>query len=248
MISNIPVKNLQEPYSNGLAYITQKFANPDSKYPLGVHNGIDIGSKEAEPTPIKAILGGLVKVARWDQDNNINPKGELGYGQMVRIWTPTDFGFIEYLYAHLGWFAYDGDQLQCDGIKVVEDQQVARGDVIGTMGSTGFSTGKHLHLGKRLRDKAGNIITPAGTIANNGGYIDPFNDLFLDDMKPRIRFVFKGTAYGVMDGLFVPLGKPEPSVALGGQLANNPELTQAEFDKLVKPFLVEPGSTTVTKP
>ena len=45
---------------------------------------------------------------------------------------------IATLYAHLS------------RIDVVADQFVSRGDIIGAVGSTGFSTGPHLHFEVRL--------------------------------------------------------------------------------------------------
>jgi murein DD-endopeptidase MepM/ murein hydrolase activator NlpD len=47
--------------------------------------------------------------------------------------------------------------LHLDTILVKEGQRVKRGQTIGTMGNTGYSTGTHLHL----------------SITKNGQYIDP---------------------------------------------------------------------------
>lgn len=87
------------------------------------HPGIDIGEKTGDP--IYAADGGVVVYAGW---NN------WGYGNMVVI----DHGNgWQTLYAHLsGW-------------SVVCGQSVSQGAYIGAAGSTGNSSGPHLHFEMR---------------------------------------------------------------------------------------------------
>lgn len=85
------------------------------------HKGLDIANK-AGPGVLAADSGTVV-VAGW-------PDG-YGYGNRVVI----DHGNgYRTLYAHL------------QTIYVVSGQTVKRGDAIGKMGSTGRSTGTHLHF------------------------------------------------------------------------------------------------------
>jgi len=85
------------------------------------HKAIDIANKSAPN--ILAADSGTVVVAGW-------PDG-VGYGNRVVI----DHGNgYRTLYAHLS------------RVSVVVGQTVARGNVIGKMGSTGRSTGTHLHF------------------------------------------------------------------------------------------------------
>ena len=85
------------------------------------HKGIDIANRAAPN--ILAADSGTVIVAGW-------PDG-YGYGNRVLI----DHGNgMRTLYAHLS------------GIYVSVGQTVRRGDTIGRMGSTGRSTGTHLHF------------------------------------------------------------------------------------------------------
>ncbi|HBB56851.1 TPA: hypothetical protein DEW47_00965 [Patescibacteria group bacterium] len=110
-------------------YITQYFGNTEfaknGAYNGKGHNGVDF--RASEGTEIKAALEGEViainsKVAYMCQ-----------YGKWVLIRHPNG---LTTLYAHLS--------LVPDRIKV--GQKVTMGQVIGYSGSTGYSTGPHLHF------------------------------------------------------------------------------------------------------
>ncbi len=92
-----------------------------SQYFSWYHPGIDLPNRSAPP--ILAADGGTVVVAGWP-DN-------YGYGNRVVI--DHENGY-KTLYAHLS------------NIYVSVGQQVSRGQTIGQMGSTGRSTGTHLHF------------------------------------------------------------------------------------------------------
>lgn len=83
------------------------------------HHGVDIRLRTGDP--IHAAFGGTVRVA--------SRMG--GYGNCVVLRHPNG---LETLYGHLS------------KINVKHGQQVAAGDVIGLGGSTGNSTGPHLHF------------------------------------------------------------------------------------------------------
>jgi hypothetical protein len=89
------------------------------EYLDGHHTGLDIGASEGGP--LLAARDGQVADARWDDR----------YGNVVRI-AHAD-GLVT-LYAHLSEFA------------VTDGQAVSAGQVIGYVGSTGKSTGPHLHF------------------------------------------------------------------------------------------------------
>lgn len=94
------------------------------------HKGLDIANKSGGS--ILAADSGVVVVAGWP-DN-------VGYGNRVMV----DHGNgYRTLYAHLS------------RISVAVGQTVNRGDVLGLMGSTGRSTGTHLHF--EIRSSSGNI-------------------------------------------------------------------------------------------
>ena len=88
------------------------------------HGGIDLGAPKG--TPIRAALPGTVYVVRY---------ANSGYGYHVMI--DHGGGFVT-LYAH------------CSKILATEGQQVEAGTMIAEVGSTGRSTGNHLHFEVRI--------------------------------------------------------------------------------------------------
>jgi murein DD-endopeptidase MepM/ murein hydrolase activator NlpD len=88
--------------------------------PSANHYGIDIDGENGDP--ITAADNGVIVYAGWN---------DWGYGEMIVI----DHGQgWQTLYAHLS------------SVNVSCGQEVYRGDLIGTMGSTGNSSGPHLHF------------------------------------------------------------------------------------------------------
>jgi len=84
-----------------------------------MHEGIDLDASYG--SDVVAVAGGTVVSAGWDG----------GYGKQVQI---SHGGGLVTRYAHLS------------SIEVSVGESVDRGDVIGLVGSTGNSTGPHLHF------------------------------------------------------------------------------------------------------
>lgn len=106
------------------------------------HNGIDFGGKEG--TPVYAISDGIVRLAA----ENFYFNGTfvlLDHGQGLSS-----------VYLHL------------HKLHVINNQQVKKGELIGEIGSTGRSTGPHLHLGVQWYNKR---IDPAGLLNIKGEQI-----------------------------------------------------------------------------
>ena len=96
---------------------------------LAMHDGLDIGAPPA--TPVRAPAGGRVAVVGNDTK----------LGRLVAL----DHGYgIETEYGHLA------------KALVREGQKVRRGDIIGLVGSTGLSTGPHLHYMVKVNERAVN--------------------------------------------------------------------------------------------
>ncbi|GIW35563.1 peptidoglycan DD-metalloendopeptidase family protein [Meiothermus sp.] len=94
------------------------------------HTGIDLAAPTG--TPIYAARAGQVDTAGWSR---------FGYGLHVIL---DHGGAQETLYGHMSRIA------------VRPGQWVARGDLIGYVGSTGWSTGPHLHFEVRVGGAARN--------------------------------------------------------------------------------------------
>lgn len=94
------------------------------------HTGIDLAV--AKGTPIRASKGGTVITAGWSNT----------YGNYVII---SHSGGYQTLYAHMTKYT------------VKKGQVVNQGELIGYVGSTGYSTGPHLHFSVY---KNGNLVNP----------------------------------------------------------------------------------------
>lgn len=98
-----------------------------------LHKGIDFGAPKG--TTIKAAADGVVILAGWQN----------GYGNIVIINHGTGM-----------WTAYA--HIRRGGIKVSVGQSVKRGQKIAEVGSTGRSTGNHLHFEVRINEQAKNPL------------------------------------------------------------------------------------------
>ncbi len=95
---------------------------------VSTHTGTDIAGSGIAGTPILAIESGTVVKAQY---------GSTGYGNHVIIdhgTNSSDGNNYKSLYGH------------AVTLNVTKGQKVNRGDVIAYVGSTGYSTGPHLHL------------------------------------------------------------------------------------------------------
>ncbi len=107
------------------------------------HHGTDFGAKRG--TPLLAVNAGTVSFSGWMG----------GYGKVVKI---RHGGGYESLYAHQS------------RTRVKRGQKVKRGQIIGYVGSTGRSTGPHLHFG----------------LKKNGRWIDPMKVLRKKSIKSSV--------------------------------------------------------------
>lgn len=100
--------------------------NPFGDSSSEFHTGLDIGATPG--TPVMAAASGTVIFAGW----------RSGYGQLVEV----DHGNgLTTRYGHLS------------RIGVAAGQTLSRGETVGSVGSTGRSTGPHLHYEVRIYDQ-----------------------------------------------------------------------------------------------
>ncbi len=164
-ISLLPTKRpgvLEWPVSlasnGGMGYITQAFGERSNLYRGKPHNGLDIGVPIG--SPVYSAAEGVVT----HTDNNDQSRfRKYQYGIYVLLEHPNG---LSTLYAHLSK-------------SIVKDgEHVSRGQLIGYSGTTGYSTGPHLHLGlywsnsillKSIYPAAG--LVPVGVIINPQDYL-----------------------------------------------------------------------------
>jgi murein DD-endopeptidase MepM/ murein hydrolase activator NlpD len=120
----------REPVDN--VTLTSSFGNRKDPFNGGrrMHQGIDIPGPLG--TPVYATADGVVARAQWAN----------GYGNLVEI---NHGNGLETRYGHLS------------KLIAQPNERVRRGQLIGLMGSTGRSTGSHLHYEVRI---AGNAVNP----------------------------------------------------------------------------------------
>ncbi|MBK6706974.1 MAG: M23 family metallopeptidase [Sphingomonadales bacterium] len=106
------------------------------------HKGLDIAGPIG--APIYATADGIIGRAQWVS----------GYGKYVEV---EHGNAIQTRYGHLS------------AMNVYSGQRVRKGDVIGFMGSTGRSTGSHLHYEVRIAGEPVNptsFLEPAAKVSN----------------------------------------------------------------------------------
>lgn len=114
--------------------LTTYFGDNAAYYGPGGHNGLDIAN--AQGTPLLAVDGGVVVFAGW--------RGGLGNA----VGVDHENGFVT-------WYGH------ALSVAVGPGQRVARGQVVAYMGTTGNSTGPHIHF----------------IVVRNGVYVDPLGYL-----------------------------------------------------------------------
>ena len=105
------------------------------------HGGLDLAAPLG--TPIHAVTDGMVKEA--------GPAS--GYGNWIQV--QADDGTVT-MYGHMAG----------SGVLVSKGQKVTAGDVIGLVGSEGFSTGPHLHF--EVWKNGSTKVDPAPWLADKG--------------------------------------------------------------------------------
>lgn len=114
---------------------------PNSEYAAGYHTGVDFAIDPG--TPLLAVGNATVVSAGWD--------GSYGKEVVLRL---ADGRFAQY--AHLS------------SVEVSPGQQVSAAEEIGRSGSTGNSTGPHLHFEIRTSNRYGAVINPIAYLASHG--------------------------------------------------------------------------------
>lgn len=137
------------------------------------HTGVDYGAPTG--TPVSAIADGTVQMARWNG----------GYGKFVQI---RHSGALVSCYGHLSSF----------GAGIASGRRVRQGQVIGRVGSTGLSTGPHLHFEVR---QGGRPVNPLKVIPPRA-----------DPVPRNLMAEFERVKSGYLSQLRLPAGPIRPAV------------------------------------
>ncbi len=136
-----------------------------------LHNGIDLKGT-FNSTNISASLDGTVIdanntcVSRSDMNNKSHTRCGGGYGNYVKI---QDVKGNIHIYAHM----------YRDSLKVSKGDKVSQGQVLGIIGSSGSSSGPHLHF----------------TLIINGASVDPIDYIDPENPRPTSSIDFNKTRY-----------------------------------------------------
>lgn len=117
-------------------------------YGGGPHTGVDIASSSGLPIPLYAPGSGDV-IGAGDM-------GDTGYGKWLQMAFGSGDKLLRVLIGHLS--------------EVVKKagEKLMKGDLLGAMGTTGYSTGVHTHI--EVRDANGNAIDPGTMIPQFSGF------------------------------------------------------------------------------
>lgn len=122
------------------------------------HNGIDIAGGGIAGQPIRAIADGYVDLAYNGCSHNYKKNGNCcgnGYGNYCVV----NHGTLNIKGSSASYVVY---YAHAQRVTVSPGQFVKQGDIVGYVGTTGWSTGYHLHLG----------------MLRNGGWVNPYPYFF----------------------------------------------------------------------
>ncbi|MGW1178634.1 M23 family metallopeptidase [Kitasatospora sp. NPDC002543] len=117
------------------------YGKPNRGYAAGYHTGVDFAVSPG--TPLLAVGDATVVSAGWD--------GAYGKEVVLRL---ADGHYAQY--AHMS------------SVAVSAGQRVSAGERIGLSGSTGNSTGPHLHFEIRTSNRYGAVVNPIAYLAGHG--------------------------------------------------------------------------------
>ncbi|MFB7665730.1 M23 family metallopeptidase [Kitasatospora sp. NPDC056138] len=123
------------------ALISNPYGKPNRAYAAGYHTGVDFAVGSG--TPLLAVGQATVVSAKWDG----------AYGKEVVLRLP-DGHFAQY--AHMS------------SLEVSAGQSVSPGQEIGRSGTTGNSTGPHLHFEIRSANRYAAVIDPIAYLSARG--------------------------------------------------------------------------------
>lgn len=147
-VGDATVRPTWDPHNSNGYQITQGYNNADH------HTGIDLANGYASGE-VRAIANGVIV---WKQEQ------DTGWGYMIRI---SHGDSIYSQYAHM----------KPGSLSVNQNQEICKGQVIGHVGNTGYSTNPHLHLEIKTINENGCGYIPRSYCSSSSNdianYFDP---------------------------------------------------------------------------
>lgn len=185
--------------------ISQPYGRKNARYVKGYHTGVDIAC--ANGSPIRAVADGKITFAAWNGAYGNQVKQSVGGGE---VW-----------YNHLS------------RIEVKKGDGVSAGSILGRLGTTGQSTGPHLHLEVRVNGKdvdpmpylGGSKVIPAGSTDATQASLNPLDAIkgignFFEMLTDPITWLRVGMFMGggvLLLMAFVGLAKTKALGKVAGQ-------------------------------
>ena len=127
-------------------------------YDLGQHYGMDLTSTAGDNTIIRTPVSGIVLDSGYRND---------GYGNRVLLLDDNSADPHVHLFGHLSSVASSLPKV---------NGTVSRGDILGKMGTTGLSTGNHLHYGVQVPSANNTKLISNKYFGSKSGYSGVAND------------------------------------------------------------------------
>ena len=173
------------------SYISSEFGWREMGGNVNFHHGRDFAAPLG--TPIVSVTNGYIVLSDWWPESSRTNQG-TGLGLTVAVYEPSSGLYI--YYGHMSRFEFPN---------LTEAVPVRKGDVIGYVGSTGWSTGPHTHLGiSRNGPEIQNCWS------SEGCWYDPRNYLGSAPAGPVDPDVRPILAQGIVAPLFEPLVDEAP--------------------------------------
>ena len=134
-------KPFVKPINFNVANVSSIFNEKRSIGVSSVHKAWDISAPAK--TPVYAVCDGMIEYVKFPYKKNIKNMSDTSGGNRIKLNCETDEQTYSIYYMHLYPNSY----------KVKKGQKVSKKDVLASVGTTGMSTGNHLHFQVNLNKK-----------------------------------------------------------------------------------------------
>lgn len=196
-----------EPYASAQWLTKYQLTAGYGHYNLNINNGMHYGADFAMPigTPVRAITGGKIIEAGWSP---------YGGGNQIGVKEPDG--------SHYQWY------MHLSQLNVRVGDYISTGQIIGKSGSTGFSTGPHLHFQRMVGGLGNNyaqnpipFLKQYGYGSNTSGYTPPVNRVQAPSTNSTYKVDGKGTYYKAESASFT--ANYDIKTRLNGPFRSNPQ-------------------------